>query len=109
MSLTGETFTKYFVDCGSRHNKIVFQADTDEVNCSRIVSFFSSNDSEDIAFLAVDKFMSSNSSVAVLLLDFVVSLGSIMHEIQAEKADRDNFISLVEQTRKRMESDSCEL
>lgn len=109
MSLTGEAFTKYFADCGSRHNKIVFKTDTDEVNCTRIVNFFSDNDSEDIAFLAVDKFMLSNSSVAVLLLDFVVSLGAIMDEIKAEKADRDNFISLVEQTRKRMEDDSYEL
>ena len=106
MNLTGEALLSYFASSAEKHQKVFFQTERDESNCSRLVKFFENNGGEKMAEKAINKFMIQQKQPVVFLLDFVVVLGTLTEGLKAEEADREEFRKLVQQTKARMEGDS---
>jgi hypothetical protein len=101
MEVTGQELIKHFKESCRKLNKLFIpDSPRQEAVADALAEFYSKND----LFTAVDLFIKSKTG-PFLIFDFAIESKSYVDKSKFESKAVDNFNAIVEQTRKRMESE----
>lgn len=96
---TGQIILQHFVDCCQKKNKLfVPDSPRQEQVSDAIAAFYE----YDILIDAIDEYIKVNPG-PFILFDFAIQSKKYIDHVTTEKKSRNNFTSMVQQTKKRME------
>lgn len=99
--ITGQDLIKHFKECCEKQNKLFIpDSPRQEAVADSLVSFYK----EDNLRLGVESFI-KNKTGPFLIFDFAVESRSFVEKAEFNKQSVDKFKSIVQETKKRMESE----
>lgn len=98
-ALTGQEVLQHFISCCKKRNKL-FVPDTprQEQVCDALGQFYN----VDVLLEAIDEYIKVNPG-PFIVFDFAIQSKKYIDHVIAEKKSQDSFISMVKETKKRME------
>lgn len=100
-NLTGQEVMQHFVSCCKKRSKLfVPDSPRQEQVCDALADFYN----KEILFDAIDEFTKANPG-PFIIFDFAIQSKKYIDHVTLEKKSRDKFISIVQETKKRMEQE----
>lgn len=100
-NLTGQEVMQHFVSCCKKRNKLfVPDSPRQEQVCDALADFYN----KEVLFDAIDEFTKANPG-PFIVFDFAIQSKKYIDHVTLEKKSRDKFISIVQETKKRMEQE----
>ena len=98
-NLTGPEVMQHFVSCCKKRSKLfVPDSPRQEQVCDALADFYN----REVLFDAIDEFTKVNPG-PFIVFDFAVQSKKYIDHVILEKKSRDKFISIVQETKRRME------
>jgi len=100
-NLTGQEVMQHFVSCCKKRSKLfVPDSPRQEQVCDALADFYN----KEVLFDAIDEFTKANPG-PFIVFDFAIQSKKYIDHVTLEKKSRDKFISIVQETKKRMEQE----